>query len=96
MLEKKGFEKDRFSGPKGSTGRGYGQSAQPVGELVNQLSLSGRGPVEGCPKSSISPSSLLFPIEVILFSVRSGRGPVEATVTCQALNVPTTSEPVDP
>ena len=30
MLENKGVEKDRFSGPKGSTGRGYGQSAQPI------------------------------------------------------------------
>ncbi|RVW39875.1 hypothetical protein CK203_083162 [Vitis vinifera] len=53
--------------------------------------LVGRGPVEGCPKSSLSPSSLLFPIEVILFSVkvrsRTGRGLVEATVTCQALNL---------
>ncbi|KAL6315969.1 hypothetical protein AAG906_014894 [Vitis piasezkii] len=32
------------------------------------------------------------------FSSRSstGRGPVEATVTCHALNAPTASEPVDP
>ena len=82
MLEKKEIEKDRFSGSKGSTGRDYGQSAQPVGELVDRLPLSNRGPVEGCPKSSLSPSSLLFP--------------VEAAVTCQALNAPTASEPVDP
>ena len=43
MLENKGVEKDRFSGPKGSTGRGYGQSAQPIGEPVDWLLLSGRG-----------------------------------------------------
>ena len=43
MLENKEIEKDRFSGLKGSTGRGYGQSAQPVEEPVDQLPLSGRG-----------------------------------------------------
>ena len=89
MLEKKGIEKDRFSGPKDSTGWDYNQPAQPVGEPVDQLPLSGQGPVEGCPKSSLSPSSLLFPVKVHIF-------PVEATVTCQALNAPTASEPVDP
>ena len=89
MLEKKGIEKDRFSGPKGSTDQGYGQPTQPVGELVDRLPLSGRGPVEGCTKFSLSPRSLLSLVEVILF-------PVEATVTCQALNAPTASEPVDP
>ena len=41
MLENKGIEKDRFSGPKGSTGRGYGQLAQPVEESVDQLYSSG-------------------------------------------------------
>ena len=43
MLEKKGIEKNRVSGPKGSTGRGYGQLAQPVA-LV--WSRTDRGPVE--------------------------------------------------
>ena len=89
MLEKKGIEKDRFSGPKGSTGQDYGQPAQPVGEPIDRLPLFGRGLVKGCTKFSLSPSSLLFPVEVIFF-------PVEATVTCQALNAPTASEPVDP
>ena len=46
MLEKKGIEKDRFSGPKGLTGRGSGQTAQPVRELVDRLPLFDRGPVE--------------------------------------------------
>ena len=67
MLEKKGIEKYRFSGPKGLTGRGYGQPAQPV---------------EGYQKLSLFSSDLLFP--------------VEATVTCHALNAPTASEPIDP
>ena len=86
MLEKKGIEKDSFSGPKGSTDRGYGQPAQLVEEPVDRLPSSGLGPVEGCTKTfSLSqwPSLLC-------------RGPVEATVTYQALNAPTASELVDP
>ena len=46
MLEKKGIEKDRFLGPKGSTGRGYGQPAQPVEEPVDRL----RNRSTGCPR----------------------------------------------
>ena len=46
MLEKKGIKKIGFQGQKGSTGRGYGQLAQPVEELVDRLTSSGRGPVE--------------------------------------------------
>ena len=64
MLEKKGIEKYRSSGPKGSTGQGYGQPAQPVGELVDRLTLSGREPVEECQKHSLSSSNLLFLVEV--------------------------------
>ena len=82
MLEKEGIKKIGFRGKKGSTNRGYGQSAQPVEE-----------PVEGCQKISLSPNGLLFPVEV---QSRSSRGPVEATVTCHALNALTASEPVDP
>ena len=99
MLEKKGIEKYRSSGPKGSTGQGYGQPAQPVGEPIDRLPLFGRGLVKGCTKFSLSPSSLLFPIEMILFSIevrsRTGRGSIEAMVTYQALNAPTASELVD-
>ena len=51
-------------GPKSSTSRGYGQPAQLVGEPIDQLPLSSRGPVEGCPKSFLSPNSLFFPVEV--------------------------------
>ena len=73
MLEKKGIEKDRFSRPKGSTNRGYGQPAQPVEESVDQLRIrltsSDRGPVEDAPTLSLSPSGLLFRVEVILFPV---------------------------
>ena len=94
MLEKKGIEKDRFSGLKGSTGRGYSQPAQPVGEPVDRLPLSNRSPVEGGPKSSLSTSSFLFQVEVILFPVEvwssTGRG------NDNLLNAPTASEPVDP
>ena len=50
-----------FSGPKGSTDLGYGQPAQPVGEPIDRLPLSGQGSVEGGTTSSLSPSSLLFP-----------------------------------
>ena len=89
MLEKKEIEKDRFSRPKGWTGRGSGQPAQPVWEPVDQLPLFDRGPVEECQKHSLSSSSFLFPVEVHPF-------PVEATVTYQALNAPTASEPIDP
>ena len=100
MLEKKGIKKISFRGKKGSTGRGYGKPAQPVEEPVDRLWLSGRVPVEGGQKSSLSPSRLLFPVEVIPLPVEvrssTGRGPVEATVTCHALNAPTASEPVDP
>ena len=82
-----------FRGQKGSTGRGYGQPAQPVEDPVDRLCSSGRGPVEGGQKPSLSPSSLLFSVEVWL---RTDQGSIEATVTCQALNVPTASEPVNP
>ena len=80
--KKKELKKIGFRGKKCSTGRGHGQSAQPVEEPVDQLTSSGRGPVEDAQKVSLSPSSLIFP--------------VEATVTYQALNAPTASEPVDP
>ena len=102
-------KKNRFSAPKrlnrsrlcptGSTGRGYAQPAQPVEEPVDRLSSSGRVPIEEGQKPSLSPSSLLFLVEMfpLLVEVRSrtGRGPIEATVTCHALNAPTVSEPVD-
>ena len=93
MLEKKGIEKDRFSGPKGSTGRGYGQPAQPVEEPVDWLPLSDRGLVEDAPKTfSLSQwPSLLGRGDYFL-----GRGPIEAMITCHALNAPTASEPIDP
>ena len=69
MLEKKEIEKDRFLGPKGLTGRGSGQPAQPVWEPVDQLPLFDRGPVEECQKHSLSSSSFLFPIQVHHFPV---------------------------
>ena len=69
MLEKKGIKKISFRGQKGSTGRGYGQPAQPIEEPVDQLCSFGQGPVKGGQKVSLSPSSLLFPVEGILFSV---------------------------
>ena len=65
--------------------------AQPV-QPVDRLCSSGRVPVEGGQKVSLSPSDFLFPVEMILFPVevwlrtdqgpvedrlRSGRGPVE-------------------
>ena len=43
MLEKKEIKKIGFRGEKDLTGRGYGQSAQPIGEPVDWLLLSGRG-----------------------------------------------------
>ena len=100
MLKNKGIKKIGFRGKKGSTGRGYGQSAQPVEEPVNRLRSSGRGLVDEGQKPFLSPNILLFPVEVILLPVevlsRTGRGLVEAMVTCNALNAPTASEPVDP
>ena len=107
MLEKKRIKKIGCRGQKGSTGQGYGQLAQPVEELVDRLCSSDRRPVEEGQKVSLSPSSLIFPVEGILFPVegilfpvdvrsRTSRGPVEATVTCHVLNAPTASEPVDP
>ncbi|RVW42877.1 hypothetical protein CK203_083032 [Vitis vinifera] len=77
--------------PTGSTGWGTGR---PV-SLVR--SRSGRGRHKNLlslPIASSSRSSLtLCPVEV---RSRSGRSPVEATVTCYALNAPTASDPVDP
>ncbi|RVW40624.1 hypothetical protein CK203_079163 [Vitis vinifera] len=46
-------------------------------EQVDRLRSSGRGPVEEGSKPSLSPSSLLFPVKVILYRSRSDRGPVE-------------------
>ena len=61
--------------------------AQPVKEPVDQLCSSSRPPVEGGQKVFLSPTSLLFPVEVILFPVevrlRSDWDPV---VTYQVLN----------
>ena len=91
MLEKKGIEKYRFSGPKGSTDRGYGQPAQPIKEPINQLPSSRQGPVKDAPKTF----SLSLPVAFSSQS-RSDRGLVEATVTCHSLNVLTANEPVDP
>ena len=62
MLEKKGIKKIGFQGQKCSTDRGYGQP-------VDRLWSSGRGPVEEGQKPSLSPSSLLFPVEVIPLQV---------------------------
>ena len=73
MLEKKGIKKIGFrgqKGQKGSTGRGYAQSAQPIEEPVNRLWSSGRVLVEGGQKSSLSPSSFLFPVEVFPLPVK--------------------------
>ena len=101
MLEKKGIKKKKgFRGQKDSTGRGYGQLAQPVEEPVYRLCSSGRGPVERGQKVYLSPSSLFFPVEVFLLpvEVRSStcRGLIKATVTYYALNAPTASEPIAP
>ena len=46
MLENKGIKKIGFRGKKCSTGRGYGQPAQPVEEPVDRLWSSNQGPVE--------------------------------------------------
>ena len=69
-----------------------GQKAQPVEAMANRLNWLGNRS-SGCPcpvedrsrdaqKISLSPSGLLFPVEVILFSVedrsRFGGGPIEA------------------
>ena len=82
MLEKKEIKQIGFWGKKGSTGRGYGQPAQPVEEPIDRLTSSGRR----CTKTfSLSQWPSL-----------PGRGPVEATVTHHALNAPTASEPVNP
>ncbi|RVW28166.1 hypothetical protein CK203_108398 [Vitis vinifera] len=98
--KRKEIKKDRFSGPKGSTGQDYGQPAQLVGEPVDRFPLSGRGQVKGGTKPSFSPSSFLFPVEPYPCPVEvrsmSGLCPVEATVTCHALNAPTASDSVDP
>ena len=69
MLEKKGIEKDRFLGPKGSTGQGYGQPVEAMANRLNRL----RNRSTGCPrpiedqsrdaKNSLSPSGLLFTVE---------------------------------
>ena len=69
MLEKKGIKKIGFRGQKCSTGRSYGQPTQSVEEPVDRLRSSDRGPVEEGQKPFLSPSSLLFPVEVISLPV---------------------------
>ena len=103
MLENKGIKKIGLRGQKGSTGRGYGQPAQPVEEPVDWLRNRSTGcgrPVEEGQKPSLSPSSLLFLNEVFLLLVevwsRTSRGPIEATVTYHALNALTASKSIDP
>ena len=86
-------KKNRFSGPKRLNRLRLWPIGQPVEEPVDQLRSSDRGSVEEGQKPSLSPSSLLFPVEV---PSRTSRGPVEATITCHALNAPTASEPVNP
>ena len=89
MLEKKGIKKIGFSSQKGSTDRGYGQ---PVNRLRNQSTGCGR-PVED--RSREIKNLISLPIASSSRS-RSGRGLVEATVTCHVLNALTASEPIDP
>ena len=43
--------------------------AQPVEEPIDRLWSSGRGPIKGDQKVSLSPSDLLFPVEVIILPV---------------------------
>ena len=54
--------------------------AQPV-QPVDRLCSSGRGPVEGGQKVSLSPNGLFFPVKVepqpVEVRLRSGRGPIE-------------------
>ena len=73
-----------------------------LNQLRNRSTGCGR-PVEDRSrdvKNLLSPSSLLFPVEVFLLPVEvrssTGRGPIKATVTCHALNSPTASEPIYP
>ena len=76
-----------------------GQNAHPIEAMANRLNRLGNRlsgfpcPVEvrsrEAQKPSLSPSSFLFPIE-------PHPCPVEATVTCHALNALTASDPVDP
>ena len=76
------------------------QPVESVKELVDRLCSFGRGPVKGCQKLSLSPSGLLFPVEVILFLVevrsRTGRGPVKAQRLPAKHLILTASQPVDP
>ena len=83
------------------------EPVQPVEEPVDQLCLSGRVPVEGSQKVFLSPSGLLFPVEVILFPVkvilfpvevrsRTGRGLVEAQRSPTKHLMLTASQSVDP
>ena len=71
-----------------------------VEEPVDRLCPSGRVPIEGGQKVSLSPSGLLFPVEVILFLVevqsRTGRGPVEVQRSPAKHLMLTTSQLVDP
>ena len=69
VLENKGIKKIGFWGQKGSTDRDYGQLAQLAEEPINRLYSSGRGSIEDAPKPSLSPSGILFPVEVIFLPV---------------------------
>ena len=59
------------------------QPVQPVEKPVDRLYLSGQVPVEGGQKVSLSPSDLVFPVEVIIFPIEVW---LRLTVTCQAFN----------
>ncbi|RVW84451.1 Retrovirus-related Pol polyprotein from transposon RE1 [Vitis vinifera] len=88
--------------PKGSSGQGYGQPAQRLGNRFDRFPCPVEVRSREAQKPSLSPVAFSSRSSLTLVRrgrLRSGRGPiesVEATVTCHALNAPTASEPVDP
>ena len=75
------------------------QKAQPVEAKANRSTSWGTGRPADVVRSR-KVKNLLFSVEVIPLPVEvrssTSQGPIEATVTCHALNAPTASEPVDP
>ena len=92
MLEAKRPEKDRFSSQKWWTSWCTNQPAQSTRTPVDRLLLPSLGPVENCKKPSLYSSSLSFPVKGYAFPIDVQS---RIMITCQTLNAPTASEPIE-
>ena len=95
MLEEKEKKQKKigFWAKIGESVEALSKPAQPVKVLVDRFLIPGRGPVERCKKHAISSSSISFLVEGFAFPVEVRS---KVTVSCQALNALTVSDPINP